>query len=101
MRVSNVAARNHRQEVGTAAPVYYGMLAHGFPCTVAALPGAGGSMTIATSTRPGAESNPSDATWVDWPAGAVTSAEQALLASPVCAIRVTATTAAGAFEVVG
>lgn len=99
--VSNLAARGKRDVVSVGSPVALDMMAHGYPCTVTAIPGAGGSMLIEYSTTPRAAGNPAGSAWQNWPAGSVSATTSATLMSPVTALRATATTAAGSVEVVG
>lgn len=99
--VTQYAGRDRSYAVTTAAPKYIDMLPFGIPSTVTAVPGATGSLAIATSTTPRAAGDPGAATWVNWTAGTVTAATSQTLNSPVTAIRVTATTADGVVEVVG
>ena len=99
--VTQYAGRDRSYPVTTASPTYIDMLPFGIPSTVTAVPGASGSLAIATSTTPGAAGNPGAATWVNWTPGTVSAATTQTLTSPVTALRATATTAAGAVEIVG
>lgn len=86
--------------VPTAAPVIVDVLDEGAPLTVTAVPGAGGTLLVEHSTSSRSEVGAGTATWIAWSHGAVASAISDTLLSPVTALRFTATTAAGVYEVV-
>jgi hypothetical protein len=99
--VTNYPARYRNYTAVAGTPEYVDMRGFGIPSTITVAPGASGSVIVATSTTPSATDNPGTATWVDWTPGTVTAATTQSLCSPVAAIRVTATTAAAALEIVG
>jgi hypothetical protein len=78
-----------------ASPLVVPML-QGFvlPLTIAAVPGAGGTLLVETQTAPGGEWFP----WSEGTAGVVSAAAQAKLDSKVHALRFTAATATGSVE---
>jgi hypothetical protein len=78
-----------------ASPLVVPML-QGFvlPLTIAAVPGAGGTLLVETQTAPGGQWFP----WSEGTAGVVSAAAQAKLDSKVHALRFTAATAAGSVE---
>ena len=61
------------------------------PCTLAAIPGAGGTLLVEYQIAP-------DGAWIEWPAGAVATATVYLLTGPVYALKFTATTKDGVVE---
>jgi hypothetical protein len=69
-----------------------------FPLSIAAHPGASGSLLVECSLHPNADVSGSGAVWFPWLEGDVVAATLGALASPVAAIRLTATTAAGVVE---
>lgn len=74
------------------------------PVTLSAQPGVGGSMLVEYSTSPEATTSPNDTAktfWQAWPAGTVSVAKTDGVTSPLTAVRATAITASGYFEVVG
>lgn len=81
--------------VTTAAPVVVTDAGTGYrfvvPLTVAAIPGGGGTLTVAYQVSPGNN-------WTDWPDGTVTEKTVSVLAGPVYALRFTATGATGVVE---
>lgn len=99
--VSNLAARDRSYAVAVGTPRYVDMLPFGYPATVTAIPGGGGSLAISYSTTPGAASLGASATWIAWPSGTVTAATSNSLISPITGLRAIATTADGSLEVVG
>lgn len=86
--------------VAVGSPVVIDTKMFPFPLTITAIP-AGGSLTVAYSTTPGAAGSPGTAVWTNWPAGTVTANTTDALISPVAAIRFTAATATGTYEVNG
>jgi hypothetical protein len=77
----------------TSAPVFVGGI-----CTVTALPGGGGTMTVQTTTSRPSLVTAGTATWINWTAGAAAANTQAAT-NMVTAVRATATTQPGTFEV--
>lgn len=69
-----------------------------FPLSIAAHPGAGGSLLVECSLHPNADVPGSSAVWFPWIDGTVTTDTLGSLASPVAAIRITAETADGTVE---
>lgn len=94
-------SRSRSYPVAVGTPRLVDMQPFGFPATVTACPGAGGSLAVEYSTTPRAAGDPASAKWINWPGGTVTANTADTLESPVTAIRVTATTAAGSVEVIG
>lgn len=91
---------HHRETVGSGAtsdPV----IIHGDAerVSVAAFPGGGGTVTIQFTLSPPALVEAGTASWVAWSKGAVSSADADTLAGPVTAVRASAATAAGVFEI--
>lgn len=93
-------ARVINQAVAVGAPLVLPVLGMPTPITVRAIPGAGGTLAVEYSCTDTAVSSPGTASWTAWPAGSVSAATSDSIVSPVVAIRVTATTAAGSVEVV-
>lgn len=91
-------ARSVAVSIGTA---YFETLGHGFPCTVTAVPGGGGTLTISYSTTPDAARLGAAATWTAWPAATVATPTSATLISPITGLRAVAAAAAGIVEIVG
>lgn len=99
--VSTIPVRNRATTVTVAAsPVYIEMTSMPFPTTIAAIPGASGTLAVAYSCTPTAISDPGAANWINWPSGTVSAATSDTLISPIVALRVSATTATGTIEVV-
>jgi hypothetical protein len=98
--VNIVAARDRSRPVPVGTS-YFDMLGFGYPCTVSAIPGGGGTLTLSYSTTPGAAGLEASANWIAWPAGTVSAAASATLISPVTGIRAVAATAAGVVEITG
>lgn len=69
-----------------------------FPLSIAAHPGAGGTMLVECSLHPNADVDSSGAVWFPWIDGTVSTDTLGSLASPVAAIRFTSATAAGTVE---
>ncbi len=69
-----------------------------FPLSIAAHPGAGGSLLVECSLHPNADVSDSPAVWFPWIDGVVTTDTLGSLASPVAAIRLTAETVDGSVE---
>lgn len=88
--------------VTVGSPLVIGILSEQLrlPISVRALPGGGGSIGVEYSCTDNAVSSPGSANWTAWPAGTVSAAASDSIVSPVVALRVTATTAAGSVEVV-
>ena len=84
-----------------ASPIYIDANPVQAPATVMAVPGGGGTLSIAYSTTPGAAALGAGATWVVWPSGTVGVATSMTLASPVQGIRATASGATGTVEISG
>lgn len=99
MSCSPSRAREYAVSVGS--PQVIGMLPYGYPATVTAVPGAGGTLLVEYSTSLRAEGDPAGSAWQDWPPGTVAAVTSSRLESPVTALRVTALVAAGAVEIVG
>lgn len=86
--------------VTTATPVtltssgsnYVNSGAFDIPCTVAAIPGGGGSLLVEYQIVP-------SGSWTSWPAGTVTAKTIYVLSGPVHALRFTATTVSGTVEI--
>lgn len=62
------------------------------PCTVAAIPGGGGSLLVEYQVVP-------SGSWTAWPASTVTTKTTYVLNGPIYALRFTATTATGTVEI--
>lgn len=99
--VSILAARTTSRAVAAGATEYIDMGPYGFPATVTAVPGAGGTLAISYSTTPGAASLGAGANWIAWPPGTVSAIASATLMSPITGLRAVSATAAGVVEVVG
>lgn len=67
--------------------------------TVTAIPGVGGTMLVQFSTSPEKDVDAGTATWQNWPSGTVAATTSDVLLGRVTAVRATATTANGVFEV--
>lgn len=83
--------------VGT--PVVLDTQSFPFPLTVVAKPGASGTLLVEYSCTPNAAGNAGAATWFSWPAGAAGVNTNDVLISPVAALRFTAATSNGSYEV--
>lgn len=92
---------NHHQETVGSGATSDPVIIHGDAerVSVAVFPGGGGSMTIQFTCSPPAAVEAGTANWVAWSKGAVTSADADTLAGPVTAVRASAATAAGVFEI--
>lgn len=88
------------QAVPVGSPRVIGVFGMRLPITVRGEPGASGSLVVEYSCTDTALSSPGTASWSNWPSGTITAASTDSIVSPVVAIRVTATTAAGSVEVV-
>lgn len=97
--VQNVPVKFQTAAVPTTAPVYLDTQSFPFPLTIVAKPGGGGTLKVEYSLTPNAAGLTTSATWFTWPSGDVAVNTNDYLKSPVSALRFTATTAAGAYEV--
>lgn len=98
--VANVPIKSITGTVTAGTPLYLEVINFPFPMTVSAIPGGGGTLLVEFSCTPSAAALTTSATWASWPAGAVSSAETDTVLSPITALRFTATTANGTYEVV-
>lgn len=87
-------AVSQRHSVAVGSPVTIGpeTLPMASPCSVAAIPGASGTMLVEYQIAPGG-------TWFSWPGGAVSVNAVYLLTGPVYALRFTAATVNGTVEI--
>ena len=99
--VQQVPVKFQKYTVTTATPVYLDVQGFPFPLTVTGLPAGGGTINVAYSTTPNAAGQTGSASWIDWPAGAVSVNTSDALISPVAALRFTAATATASVEVNG
>lgn len=79
----------------TSAPVFI----IDVDATVTAVPGGGGTMSVASTTSTHSDINAGIATWTTWPSGTVAATTSLVLSGRVTAVRATATTADGVLEV--
>ena len=86
-------AVSQRHTVAVGSPVIIGLetLPVAASCTVAAIPGATGTLLVEYQVAP-------DGTWFAWPAGTVSTNTVYLLTGPVYALKFTATTDDGVVE---
>lgn len=104
--VSSPPVLSRAYPIPTGAPTVIQMGSVPIPASIAAIVGAGGSLFIEYTLTPIASlpAFPTGANWTPWDlgtAGTVSTNTFSTLASPVVALRVTATTAAGVVEICG
>ncbi|MEW5972335.1 MAG: hypothetical protein AB1713_01090 [Pseudomonadota bacterium] len=95
-RVPDRGSRHPIPAGQTMPPVYLSR----HPVSVAAAPGAGGSVLVEYTLSPRALIEAGEALWLAWPAGAVTAASTDVLFAPAVAVRAKATGADGFIEIV-
>ena len=96
--VQIVPVKFQTASVVAGTPVYLDTQSFPFPITVVAKPGAG-TLLVEYSITPYAAGKTTSANWIQWPSGNVASITSDYLKSPVSALRFTATTADGTYEV--
>jgi hypothetical protein len=85
--------------VAAGTPKYLDVQSFPFPLSVVVKPGASGSLLVEYSLTPNAAGLTTSATWISWPSGTVSATTSDYLKSPVSALRFTATTSTGTYEV--
>jgi hypothetical protein len=98
--VANVPIKSVSGTVTAGTPLYLETINFPFPMTVVAKPGASGTLLVEYSCTPNAAGLTTSATWLSWPSGTVSVNTSDSLVSPVTALRFTATTSNGTYEVV-
>lgn len=98
--VANVPIKSVTGTVTAGTPLYLEVINFPFPMTVAAIPGASGTLLVEFSCTPAAAAKTTAANWTSWPLGTVSSTKIDTVLSPITALRFTATTSNGTYEVV-